>query len=469
MPVSQMQVTFLGHQGWHFARNGRGFLLDPILEEFGNGAARLPVWPPRRLDLALFEPLEAAIISHEHADHFSLETLAALPRRCRIWIPDLASAAMGTAIREMGFQVDRFTALRPFVIGDLQVIALPGLYNTLEPDTYALLVRDALGSSFLTAIDTVAHPDVFTWLAQHCPQRTLDNLTNNFVESRHRLASDPMAHLSSRSTVAASMIEFVQKFAPQRAVISGQGWSFKGSKAHLNHSFFSVDNAWLTEAARSTAPHVEWYEGVPGLRFTLQGMQLSVDHSSLVVHAERPTREFRPQSVRVAEPFAAWSGVDEIPQSRLKSVREFIQQRFGGILGAHAPKLMEALYYLKFQDVGELQPSLALVLRNGATRNVFELDYGQLCFREVAASGARHAAVGLELWASDLELLLGAEEEVFLIYESAVRPWSHVPGLVAESMLIESFMWFTPRFRPDSYLEFYRSRIAALRSPSAAA
>ncbi len=463
-----MRITFLGHQGWQFENHGRSFLLDPILEEIGNGAVRLPVWPHRRLDFARFEPLDGVIISHEHADHFSLETLAALPRRCRIYIPDLASAAMDATIRELGFQVERFPALQAFMLGGMRVTPLPGLYNMLEPDTYALLIEDELGSSFLTSIDTIAHPDVFAWLAQRCPQRTLDNLTNNFVESRQRLVSDPSAHTGSRATVVGNMIDFTQKFAPRRAVVSGQGWSFKDSKSHLNHAFFSVDNAWLTKTARELAPQVEWFEGVPGLRFTLRGLDIAVDHVAVIGPVQRPSREFMPACVRVPEPFAAWTGIDEIPAERVSKVRDFIRDSFGQILSAHAPKLMEALYYLKFQHPAELSPTLAIHARNGTARTIFEFGYGQACFREVTRP-TRPAAAGFEIWAADLELLLGAEEEVFLVYESAVRPWSYVPALLAESMLIECFMWFTPRFRPAEFLAFYRSRIAQLRTRSSSA
>src|SRR5882757_5043476 len=195
-----MRITFLGHQGWQVENNkGRSFLLDPILEEIGNGAARLPVWPQRRLDFTKMAPIEAVIISHEHADHFSLETLNALPKRCPVYVSDLASFAMLSAIQDLGFLVQRFKPLETFAINGIKITALPALYNKLEPDVYALLLQDDSDASFLTAIDTVAHPDIFGWLAQHCPQRTLDNLTNNFVEPRQPLVNDANAHTKSRA------------------------------------------------------------------------------------------------------------------------------------------------------------------------------------------------------------------------------------------------------------------------------
>jgi len=64
------------------------------------------------------------ILSHEHADHFSLETLLALPKRCRIYVSDLASFAMVSTLQEMGFIVERFRALGTFSINGLKIKAL---------------------------------------------------------------------------------------------------------------------------------------------------------------------------------------------------------------------------------------------------------------------------------------------------------------------------------------------------------
>jgi hypothetical protein len=108
-----------------------------------------------------------------------------------------------------------------------------------------------------------------------------------------------------------------------------------------------------------------------------------------------------------------------------------------------------------------------LTLRNGEARYKFALDYGRLELAEVPA-GARPAAVGLELWASDLELMIRAEEDAYMIAESAVRTWSHATELVDTPALLEALLWFTPRFRPHEHLRHYRARIAELgRQPEA--
>ena len=457
-----MEITFLGHQGWRFAHAGRSFLLDPIREKIGNGRVGLPVWPARRLDFHALGPIDAVIVSHEHNDHFSLDTLAALPKPCPVYISDLSSLAMATAIAELGFPVVRFGALRPFTLCGLDLTALPGLYNALEPDTYGLLVRAPDGASFLTGIDTVAHPDVLGWLARHCPVRTLDNLTNNFVEPRARLVAEPLAFQRSRAAVAGTMLEFVQKFLPRRAVVSGQGWCFKGAKAKLNHSFFSVDNAWLTATARELAPQVVWIEGAPGMRFTLAGDTLVVDEARNFELGPRLSREFDPAAARSAEPFPPWSEVATLPAERLRAVRDFVAAELGRVIGGHSPNLMQRLYYLKFQDMADFSPTLGVTLRNGGARHVFALDYGRLELVE-QPPGARPAAVGFELWASDLELMVRAEEDAYMIAESAVRTWTHAEALVDSPTVLEALLWFTPRFRPHEHLRHYRARIAELR------
>ena len=457
-----MRVTFLGHQGWLIENDtGSGFLLDPILEAIGNEVDRMPIWPRRRLDFGKMPPIDAVIVSHEHADHFSLETLEALPCR-KAYISELSSSPMHDALQEMGFEVVRYSALNPVLINGIRVTALPGLYNTLEPDVYGLLMQDDSGASFLTAIDTVAHPDIFGWLEHHCPQRTLDNLTNNFIEPRQPLVNDPRACEKSRTIVMGTTMEYVDNMKPFRVVISGQGWCFGAERDEYNHSFFSVDNHWLEEAATALIPTVAWWRGEPGMRFSLNGLAVAVDSASICTLLPAVDRSFDSRSVAVAEPFAPWTRETMVTEDRLSQVQQFITKKLGAVVGGYAPKLMEGLYYLKFQHCGDRPTTMHVVLRNGTGKYIYEFDYGLLRFSDVTASVKEEAVLGLEIWAADFELIIAAAEEAFLIYESAVRVWSHMPEFIAANALIESFTWFTPRFRPVETLAFYRTQIAKL-------
>jgi hypothetical protein len=199
------------------------------------------------------------------------------------------------------------------------------------------------------------------------------------------------------------------------------------------------------------------------MRFELNGRSISLGRSDVVTPRESADRTFDPAAVRVAEPFAPWSGVREIPADRLAGVQRFVCEEYGQVLAAHAPRVLECLYYLKFQQAENLLPGLAVVLRNGGARHAFELDFGRLSFSPAPAGRVRSCALGLEIWASDFEWLLAAREESFLVYESSVRAWSQVPQFLEAAALSECFTWFTPRFRPRETLAFYRSQIASIR------
>jgi hypothetical protein len=78
-------------------------------------------------------------------------------------------------------------------------------------------------------------------------------------------------------------------------------------RAPRNRTCFSVDNRWLTEAARTLAPHVEWHEGVPGLGFELRARTLKVAPSDVIERVMRAPRDFDPDALRGWEPFTPWT------------------------------------------------------------------------------------------------------------------------------------------------------------------
>jgi hypothetical protein len=115
--AKSMLITFLGHQGWAFGDQDGIVLLDPLLQSMNAGPVDLPVWPPRRLDFAAMPRIKGLVISHEHPDHFDIETLLNLPYRGDVWIPDLSTSALATCLRELGFVVRRYGAFQSFVPG----------------------------------------------------------------------------------------------------------------------------------------------------------------------------------------------------------------------------------------------------------------------------------------------------------------------------------------------------------------
>src|SRR5689334_7177182 len=97
------EATYLGHQGWLIESGATRLLADPVLHDglTGMPGDSIAIYPPRRLDLGAFPPVDGVIISHEHPDHLNLPTLLRLDRSVRIFLPDKVSAAARTLVAEL--------------------------------------------------------------------------------------------------------------------------------------------------------------------------------------------------------------------------------------------------------------------------------------------------------------------------------------------------------------------------------
>src|SRR5262249_31101963 len=108
-----LECTFFGHQGWVFATSGARILVDALLvEPFGHSGGVGLVWPPRKLDIEAMPPVDAAIFTHEHEDHFNIPSVNCLSRDIPVYIPERSSSAMRQFLQEAGFTVHALAAGR---------------------------------------------------------------------------------------------------------------------------------------------------------------------------------------------------------------------------------------------------------------------------------------------------------------------------------------------------------------------
>src|SRR5689334_20476869 len=78
---AMFSVTYLGQQGWLIAGARGRILVDPLLTDEYSPGFQAAIYPPRAFDHARFPPIDAVVLSHEHADHLSVPSLALLDRR----------------------------------------------------------------------------------------------------------------------------------------------------------------------------------------------------------------------------------------------------------------------------------------------------------------------------------------------------------------------------------------------------
>ncbi|HEX7839194.1 MAG TPA: MBL fold metallo-hydrolase, partial [Kofleriaceae bacterium] len=152
-------VTYLGHQGWLICGARGRILVDPLLTDEYSPGFSAEIHPPRRFALAKFPPIDAVVLSHEHADHLSLPSLALIDRTVPIVLPARSARALHDAVAGLGFRVVPSRAGDRFGASDLDIELVGGVSARGQLDwevtSLQILVADRGGhGSFFTYVDT---------------------------------------------------------------------------------------------------------------------------------------------------------------------------------------------------------------------------------------------------------------------------------------------------------------------------
>jgi hypothetical protein len=453
-----MKLTFLGHQGWAIEAADGLVLIDPLHSGMGNGDTIMPVWPGRTLELGHLTNIAAVIVSHEHGDHFDIRTLQELPKSIDVFIPDRAPSSLRGALAALGFSV---TLMQPFVplrVGGVKVTALPTAPSTLERDVYGLLFEGDSAERFLTFVDGVPSLEALAWLERHASTRTLDNFTNNCIRQIPHLSNILTPDHTVTTSAMRGLLDFVDNFTPCRVVISGLGWSYGQRLAPLNRAVFVINNSQIEAAARALFPLIDWHCPAPGDSFLLTEHELTpTEHARWVKLDPNPLERGRSEEAAPLKP-GPFSGTDSLDDPALRIVQAFVLDEFGRVMCDSSPTLDEALGKIARRSESQHVPRLFLRILNGNLRFDFELWHAQRRFVPVQATRnpAETHIAGFEVWASDLDLLLRAEEEAHIVYEASVRAWNHDLDVLPYYLQSSLFAWFHPYFRPDAFLAAYR-------------
>lgn len=456
-------MTYLGHQGWAFETPVGSVLIDPVFRTIGNAGVQLPIWPDREIDPAKIGQIAGLIISHEHSDHFDIDTLYRMPYRGDVYISDRSSRSVATILTEMGYSVKRMKPYQVLAFPSARVTVLPLEESPMEPDSYGFLVQADDGTSFFTGVDGLPHEQTLRWLRKNCPNRTIDNFTNNYMEQLPELTGVSGMDGYSAGFIMSCMIDAVQNLTPSHVLLSGQGWSYPPEYSELNHRFFNVTHQKLLPILSEVYPNIKWEAPEPGTRMDLSGESISGTPAHFITHHPITKREY--EVFISPSDGLPWSRVTALPDPDMKRLIEFTETKLGHLIATHSQDLMKRLYELSALPGNNLAPTIALRLRDDSGARHYVLDPGWLEF--VPASGDLNirtdVAGGIEIWASDLLLLIDGLEEPYLVYETAVRRWSNAPEDIGRSLHVHLFMAFGPRFQQIEFERSYRRRLACVR------
>ncbi len=102
-----ISFTFIGHQTWLISTPDAQLLLDPVLgPAFGNSEhISFEVYPPREVDIQQMPQLDAILLSHEHLDHFHIDSLNSLSREAPVIVSMTMPMCVRDAVARLGFKV----------------------------------------------------------------------------------------------------------------------------------------------------------------------------------------------------------------------------------------------------------------------------------------------------------------------------------------------------------------------------
>ncbi len=234
-----MELGFLGHQSWRVCSGDVTILIDPVLGEHMGHRTRVPVHPPRTIDIAALLPVDLILLSHAHNDHTELASLAQLPREVPVLVAPLMPSVVVRAIERLGFSVHRADPEIGLSAGPLhvQVLSGPRRAPVSEGRVAQVLLTETTESgsvSVLVGVDTpISGSTIQAIQAGRLPLPDAVLVANNtqipphgiIGSSRDLLGPDPAEGFAGLDLLHELCVQYVAKLPrPPTIVLCGGGF-----------------------------------------------------------------------------------------------------------------------------------------------------------------------------------------------------------------------------------------------------
>lgn len=467
-------VTYLGHQGWLLQGGRSTILVDPLLTDEYSPGFEAEIYPPRTFAYRRFPAIDLVVLSHEHADHVNLPSLALLDRDVPIVLPARSARALHDAIAGLGFRVVPSRAGDTFTVGELEVALLggvvPGAQLDWEVTNLQILVTDRAGhGSFFTYVDSWPTAETLAALRRRVGAVGVFCHANNMMDwsclEGGPGGAAPVTTLEFAAQIIGAEASWWRAGEPPAvSVICGPGLAFRGGDAWMNQ-ILCVDSERVRDALQALAPDRAFRAPVAGetIEFVRGAVRRIAPRTAFVRTRDRAawpslqvaTRralidDFTPACGELALDDAAWPYVLE----QLDQLAGFLYRR----------ELFHGVLALDGRALGKRKPAFALVLRcdDADTAHVLEYQPEARRFQLVAAARPIETyALGLECWASDLwRVLAGKLLPQRLL--GHLRTWSFSPAPLSPLFAVWGF--FDALHRPAAATAFYGELVQQLRA-----
>lgn len=474
------RATFIGHQGWLLASETTCLMVDPLLRrDFGHTPGMsCQVYPPRRIDLSRFPPLDGVILTHEHEDHFDPASIDLLDRRIAVYISSRSSIALRGILDEMGFTVTLLSPGQEVRSGDLAILPLTPDHvehdNSDEWDVVPWLIHHLGGDgSFFSGVDVIETEGMFRAVTARVGRLgvyCMNNGSSNFSWANPQGSAPAPGELAvPRSLLEPYLRRWGGAEPPAVTTICGNDFSFSGAMEWLNHNLFVVDSAAVLSALAEIDPRTQARHLLPGQTLVLEKNQLvAVEDSpflSVAPRSEWPSREYR-GDVRFLSEYPPATGIMDFPrgdfEALLAGLGDFAHYLYG-------TRTFRVLHSLSHADGQGRKPTFALALLISPERDRILLEYRpQGCdFVPATRDNPDGYLAVAECWASDLLALTRGEIGASAILVGKYREWTALPpGKMPFQLSSALWLGYSALRRPRQALGLLRRLRAGCEAPA---
>ena len=445
--MSTLDLLFIGHQTWCVRHTDVTVLIDPILGDTMGHRARLPVHPPRTVDLPALGPIDLVVLTHEHNDHTDLRSLHRLDRTVPVLVAPLMPAVVVRAVERLGFTVHRADPDVALDAGGLQLQLLPGgrHFPVGEGRVAQVLLTATTAAgpvTVLVGVDTVVSAHTASRMhSGHLPAPHAVIVANNtqipplgvLGSVRDLLGSDPADGFTGLALLRELCVDYVASLPGTPAVLLCGGGFLDTHELGVPYRF--DDHPRLAALARSLSFGRPVFGPQPGdllrLSRTDSGVAFDEDTHPAVTVDDTLAAAIRARPTPTG-PLPLRSVLPDLPLAD----RAAALQRVDRALNALVPQLLThpsgaaivACHHHAGRTVGPRRLLVRLVGGPDGAVVWRALDLTESCFVPVTSIDEARVfddwPFGFEVFLQDLDALLEGSLVVWDVLSIALRHWS---------------------------------------------
>ncbi|EIY6180527.1 MBL fold metallo-hydrolase [Vibrio parahaemolyticus] len=474
-----INMTFIGHQSWLIECNGTKLLVDPVLtESFGNSLdVTFLVYPPRIVNTCYLHDVDAIYLSHEHLDHFSLDSLNLLPRSIVVFVGYLMPDCVNEAITQLGFEVIKLPPYSPISLKGIKITIYPAPINTVfwEKRVGGLVIDDLISSdSIYIAVDATISDD----LARKISSGTVSTprcviisnnsqiLPNGAIGTKTNLLDINKDNSLSGVKLIYELIVNYMKILPkiENVIICGNGFLNEEKK---HGPFLYSDNKELARVANILTQDIHTYGPYPGEILSLQQGRITTYNCNWINYDSDKHQRFKLKQEQFLsfpshETIKPLSKINNLTCSDIELLDYELKHLARHLIRSKLGHICLTIHEYLDQPLGSIKLVIVLTKSNNE-HDIYGLDFASASFVKLdddINTLLSKYPYGIQLFLHDFIQVLNGKIQIWDLFGSAMRQWFLTD--IYSNISSCFFEVFGEQLRPDLAKKIYDRKLERL-------